>query len=34
MLVAMTAVDNILANIKTKENLWKINTETDYHEAK
>ena len=34
MLVAMTAVDNILADIKTKDNLWKINTETDYHEEK
>jgi protoporphyrinogen oxidase len=34
MLAAMTAVDNILAKIKTKDNLWKVNTETDYHEEK
>jgi protoporphyrinogen oxidase len=34
MLTAMTAVDNILANISTKENIWKVNTETDYHEKK
>jgi protoporphyrinogen oxidase len=34
MLTAMTAVDNILAGIKSKENLWQINTEEEYHEAK
>jgi protoporphyrinogen oxidase len=34
MLTAMTAVDNILANITTKENIWKVNTETEYHEKK
>ncbi len=34
MLTAMTAVDNILANITTKENIWKVNTEADYHEKK
>ncbi len=32
MLTAMTAVDNIIAGIKTKENIWAINTEMDYHE--
>ncbi len=34
MLTAMTAVDNVLAGRKTKENLWQINTEEEYHEAK
>jgi protoporphyrinogen oxidase len=34
MLTAMTAVDNILGNIVSKENIWKVNTETDYHEKK
>jgi protoporphyrinogen oxidase len=32
MLTAMTAVDNILAGIKSKQNLWEINTEQEYHE--
>jgi protoporphyrinogen oxidase len=34
MLTAMTAVDNILAGITDKANLWEINTEQDYHEEK
>ena len=34
MLTAMTAVDNILAGISSKDNLWQINTEEEYHEAK
>lgn len=34
MLAAMTAVDNILGNIKSKDNLWKVNTESDYNEEK
>lgn len=34
MLAAMTAVDNIIGNITTKDNLWKVNTEVDYHEEK
>lgn len=34
MLTAMTAVDNILAGVKDKQGLWKINTEQDYHEEK
>lgn len=34
MLTAMVAVDNILASIESKENLWKINTEEEYHEEK
>jgi protoporphyrinogen oxidase len=32
MLTAMTAVDNIIANKKGKENIWQINTEQEYHE--
>jgi protoporphyrinogen oxidase len=34
MLTAMTAVDNILAGNSNKDNLWQINTEEEYHEAK
>ena len=32
MLTAMMAVDNILAGITTKDNLWEVNTEMEYHE--
>jgi protoporphyrinogen oxidase len=32
MLTAMTAVDNIVAGITDKANLWSINTEMEYHE--
>lgn len=34
MLTAMTAVDNIVAGRKDKQNIWKINTEMEYHEEK
>jgi len=34
MLTAMTAVENIVNNVKTKNNLWKVNTEKEYHEKK
>ena len=34
MLTAMVAVDNIAAGIETKENIWSINTEQEYHEEK
>lgn len=34
MLTAMTAVDNIVAGITSKENLWSINTEMEYNEEK
>jgi len=34
MLTAMTAVDNIVAGITNKDNIWAINTETDYHEER
>ena len=32
MLTAMVSVDNILAGITDKSNLWEINTEQEYHE--
>jgi protoporphyrinogen oxidase len=32
MLTAMTAVDNIVAGVADKSNIWSINTEQDYHE--
>lgn len=34
MLTAMIAVDNIIAKKSTKENIWSVNTEDDYHEEK
>lgn len=34
MLTAMTAVDNLLAGITDKSNIWTVNTEDDYLEAK
>ncbi len=34
MLTAMVAVDNIIAGITDKENIWSINTEQEYHEEK
>lgn len=34
MLTAMTAVENIAAGITSKENIWAINTEMEYHEEK
>jgi hypothetical protein len=32
MLTAMTAVENILAHRTTKDNIWQVNTEEEYHE--
>ena len=32
MLTAMVAVDNILHVLHTKDNIWSVNTEQDYHE--
>ena len=32
MLTAMTAVDNIIGNVRSRDNLWALNTEQDYHE--
>jgi len=34
MLSAKFTVENIMNNIKTKDNIWNINTEQDYHEEK
>ncbi|HVJ07691.1 MAG TPA: NAD(P)/FAD-dependent oxidoreductase [Acidisarcina sp.] len=34
MLTAKTAVDNILAGVTEKSNVWEINTEQEYHEEK
>jgi protoporphyrinogen oxidase len=34
MLTAMVAVDNIIAGETSKDNLWAVNTEEEYHEAK
>jgi len=34
MLTAMMAVENIIAGITAKDNLWQVNTEEDYHESK
>jgi len=34
MLTAMVAVDNIVAGVSDKANIWAVNTEQDYHEAK
>ncbi len=32
MMSSMVAVENIINNVKTKDNLWKINIEDEYHE--
>ena len=34
MLTAMTAVENIIAGVTSKDNIWAINTEMEYHEEK
>ena len=34
MLTAITAVSNIINGIKTKDNIWSVNTEQKYHESK
>ena len=34
MLTAMTAVDNILDGVRSRDNLWALNTEKEYHEEK
>ena len=34
MLSAMTAVENVDAGKKEKDNIWDVNTETEYHESK
>jgi hypothetical protein len=30
----MTAVDNIIGNVRSRDNLWALNTEQEYHEEK
>ena len=34
MLTALEAVDNIVAGRTDKQNVWNVNTETEYHEEK
>jgi protoporphyrinogen oxidase len=34
MLTAITAVENIVKGIKSKDNIWQVNSEEDYHETK
>ena len=34
MLAAMTAVDNIVAGVTDKTNIWSVNTEDSYHESR
>jgi protoporphyrinogen oxidase len=34
MLTAITAVENIINGVKTKGNVWAVNTELEYHEEK
>jgi hypothetical protein len=34
MLTAMTAVDNIIGGVRSRKNLWSLNTEMEYHEEK
>jgi protoporphyrinogen oxidase len=34
MLASMVSVDNIVDGIKTKDNIWAVNTEMEYHEEK
>jgi protoporphyrinogen oxidase len=34
MLAAMMAVDNIVQGVRSRDNLWRLNTEMEYHEEK
>ena len=34
MMTAFETADNILSGKKTKENIWNVNTEKEYHETK
>lgn len=34
MMTAFETADNIISGIKTKDNIWNVNTEKEYHEAK
>jgi hypothetical protein len=34
MLTAMTAVENMVQEVTTKDNIWSINNEMEYHKRK
>lgn len=34
MLTAMVAVENIINNVKSKDYIWVVNAEQEYHEEK
>jgi hypothetical protein len=34
MLTAMAAADNIMNNVRTKDNIWAINAEKKFHEER
>ena len=34
MLTAIKAVNNIISGVETKDNIWNVNTEEEYHEEK
>ena len=34
MATSFEAVDNLVAGVKTKDNIWNVNTEQEYHEEK
>jgi hypothetical protein len=34
MITAITAVNNIIAGKKSKDNIWNVNVEEEYHEEK
>lgn len=34
MLTSMAAVENIIKGIKSKDNIWNVNSESEYHEEK
>ena len=33
MVTSMEAVDNILSGVKSRDNIWNVNTEEEYHET-
>ncbi len=33
MLTAMTAVDSLVAGTRSRDQIWQVNTEEEYHEA-
>jgi len=34
MLTARLAVDNIIGKVRSKQNIWKVNIDDEYHEEK